>query len=633
MKLFIICLILLMSANAVSQKENGTYAGIPDGLDSGAVAIYRSSKKEIDRVSESRMITKSSIAVTVLNKNGDDYGEFRLSYTNNDKVKSVTGRIYDWRGKLVTEIKKRDFTEFSSFQDFVFYSDQRSIVYSPKVTVYPYTVEYEYEMETSGIVHIDLWVPVPGYGLAVETALLSVKTPNNLRFRHIGQNYDFDTSVSGHDAATSVYLWQLKDFKAVTREPFAPDYMSIFPFVSVSPDNYYHSGYSATVSDWKSYGNWVNKLVEPVSILPPAAIQRVRQMTDTIPSAREKIKAVYQYMQQKTRYVAISEGIGGFQPMPVSDVDRFGYGDCKALSNYTRALLAAIDIPSYYTEIGAEERKIRFPDFASVDQTNHAILTVPVENDTLFLECTNPYNPFGFVGSSIANRTAVIITPDGGELINTKHYDAENSLLNERMRLKIDSDGNVAGSYLSEAKGLTYEEYGFLTVLPVDRQKEYLLTHTAINNLNIIDFKATNYGDEDPVARLTLDFNAGKYATLSGDRMFIPVNSLNNLKIRFRSKERINDIHFDYAKTESSEFIFELPVGYEVEHLPAERSIDTGYISYRYDCKLEDNRVIYSRSLSINSDKIPKEHYKELSEAVTEIGKSDNAKIILKRSL
>lgn len=45
---------------------------------------------------------------------------------------------------------------------------------------------------------------------------------------------------------------------------------------------------------------------------------------------------------------------------------------------------------------------------------NHAILQVPLPEDTLWLECTNPQLPFGYVHSGIAGHDALLITKKEG---------------------------------------------------------------------------------------------------------------------------------------------------------------------------------------------------------------------------
>jgi hypothetical protein len=60
-----------------------------------------------------------------------------------------------------------------------------------------------------------------------------------------------------------------------------------------------------------------------------------------------------------------------------SDVDRLGYGDCKGLTNYTKALLEAVDVPSYNTILyGDSYKKDIESDFVSM-QGNHMILAIP----------------------------------------------------------------------------------------------------------------------------------------------------------------------------------------------------------------------------------------------------------------
>ena len=56
-------------------------------------------------------------------------------------------------------------------------------------------------------------------------------------------------------------------------------------------------------------------------------------------SVSDKVKKIYQYMQNKTRYVNVSIGIGGWMPMSPEEVRKKGYGDCKGLTNYMKTML------------------------------------------------------------------------------------------------------------------------------------------------------------------------------------------------------------------------------------------------------------------------------------------------------
>ena len=58
------------------------------------------------------------------------------------------------------------------------------------------------------------------------------------------------------------------------------------------------------------------------------------------------------------------------------------------------------------------------PDFP-YNSFNHEILCVPFKTDTAWLDCTDNYQPFGTLDISTENRNALLITEDGGKLVNT----------------------------------------------------------------------------------------------------------------------------------------------------------------------------------------------------------------------
>lgn len=105
------------------------------------------------------------------------------------------------------------------------------------------------------------------------------------------------------------------------------------------------------------------------------------------------------------------------QPIAAADVNRTGFGDCKGLSNYMRAMLTELGIPSVYTVISTTNRRL-LADFASANQNNHVILQVPLPNDTLWLECTNPTLPLGYVIIPLQGTMLYSLVPTAELFVN-----------------------------------------------------------------------------------------------------------------------------------------------------------------------------------------------------------------------
>ena len=134
-------------------------------------------------------------------------------------------------------------------------------------------------------------------------------------------------------------------------------------------------------------------------------------LTDTY----KKVAVLYDYLQKNTHYVLVTFGIGGLQPYEASYVARNKYGDCKALSNFMVALLKEAGIKSYPVAIwGGEEEREFVKDFPS-HQSNHIICAVPIEKDTVWLECTtSQFLPAGYLSWFTANRFGLLISENGG---------------------------------------------------------------------------------------------------------------------------------------------------------------------------------------------------------------------------
>ncbi|RZL40436.1 MAG: hypothetical protein EOO93_31130, partial [Pedobacter sp.] len=165
---------------------------------------------------------------------------------------------------------------------------------------------------------------------------------------------------------------------------------------------------------------------------------------------KEKMQILYQHLQQNTRYVSVQLGIGGFKPILAEKVAQVNYGDCKALSNYMKALLKEAGINSNLVVIGNGRPELN-KSYSSIGQANHMILVVPNSKDTTFLECTSQNYPMGYIGYDNADRNVLMVIENGGQLIRTPKYRSLDNYQVRKTRIQLAEDGiatiNVKSTY------------------------------------------------------------------------------------------------------------------------------------------------------------------------------------------
>ncbi|MFW5701272.1 MAG: DUF3857 domain-containing protein, partial [Cyclobacteriaceae bacterium] len=476
MKKQILVLILsLFIAHTTFGQNIYNVNNIADSLTKNADAVIRFYKTSYKIVSNEKYVTDVHYAITILNPNGKHIAELSVFYDRNTRVSSIEGYLYNKNGALQGKLKKKNIRDYAANGNYTLFSDNRVKYFNPAVSSYPFTIEYKYTIENIGTVGFDTWIPQKWFNVSVESAELSFSTNDTLGFKHMVLNHDFIKDIS-HTDNLNIYTWEVKNLKAIEFEPHAPNYLDFMPAIMLSPNKIMYEGTKGDFSTWESYGKWVYSLINGRDELPKETVVYIKKLTDTISTKKGKIKVVYKYMQSKTRYVNIALGIGGFQPTLAKVVDEKGYGDCKALSNYTKALLECAGIDSYYAEIGTGKyQEIKFVDFASANQTNHIILCVPIENDSIWLECTNQKIPFGFLSPGSQNRYALLIKPNGGELVKTFSYNANENTRVSSIELDVNTQGDAKFEIITEYNNNLYNEIFSLLNSSEKEQKNELL--------------------------------------------------------------------------------------------------------------------------------------------------------------
>src|SRR5690606_38232877 len=359
----------------------------------------------------------------------------------------------------------------------------------PNSLVYPYTIEYEYEINSKQSLNFPEWYPNRSTGVSVEYAVLNFVSEIDFNIRYKEVNYPDEPKIVTDDKTKS-YQWEVKDLKAFRYEPYSPLPETFLTSVRIAPEKFSYEKIKGSFTNWHEYGKWVyDALLKDRDQIPEPTATYILEMTESIDDPKEKAKKIYEYMQQKTRYVSIQIGIGGYQPFLASEVDRTSYGDCKALVNYTQGLLNVVGIKSHYVVVAAGDKKNdAIPDFASMNQFNHAILSIPFENDTVWVDCTSKENPFGYLGTFTDDRLAIACTEEGGKIIRTPKFDSATSQQVRSASFKLDSMGAISGTMKTVFDGWQYDNRDFIIGEPLTEQIKKIPEIYRIENIDVQTF-------------------------------------------------------------------------------------------------------------------------------------------------
>jgi transglutaminase-like putative cysteine protease len=621
------CLFLIFS-QVHGQLARFPIAAIPEELKKNVNAIVRQDRMTYTIFSKGKGKVHAYFAVTILNAKAKHLADFSLDYDKLSKITLLTGSVYDAAGKLIKKLKTTEIID-QSYSDGAMFSDIRIKSVDLTQGFYPYTVEFEYITEYNYLYNIDGSTIIPGENISVENASYELIFPEELAPRYRTLNISSLPVKSTTSDGKQSLLWRFEKLLPLKLEPYAPA-RSFLPRIMVAPSIFEYAGYEGNMSSWKQYGQWQLLLNKDRDLLPEETRVKVKTLIKGATSEEEKVRIIYEYLQSKTRYVYIGLGIGGLQPFEASVVDKMGYGDCKALSNYMVSMLKEAGIKGYYaTVMAGENAPAVIPDFPS-HQGNHVIVAVPNDADTLWLECTSQTNPFGYIGTFTDDRKALLITEDGGKLVNTKKYTAEQNVQSRSADVFLELSGNAKATVKTTYSGLQYEDHDLNFVLnKQDMQKKWVESTTQIPIFDIVSFSMTDQKQKIPSATVKLNLNLQQFATVNGKRIFITPNLMNrSTHVPEKVEQRKSNVHIRLEVIDNDTIRYHIPENIYPEFLPEPIKITSRYGEYESTVKLDAGSLVYTRRVKMNKGEFPADSYTELIDFYKSINKADNMKMV-----
>ncbi len=122
-------------------------------------------------------------------------------------------------------------------------------------------------------------------------------------------------------------------------------------------------------------------------------------------------------------------------------------------------MLAYAGIESFYVKVYAgDQPKDLIMDFAE-QQFNHAILAVPINKDTIWLENTSNINPFGYMGAFTQNRFALLISKDQSKLVRIPALKMDDNLVATKYYFNLELNGKTQAEANFEIRGAGFDKF------------------------------------------------------------------------------------------------------------------------------------------------------------------------------
>ena len=608
-----------------------------------AVLLY--SETTVIVISADKIKTTVREAYKILRPDGRHHGTVPIYFNPERKIKSLHGWCIPAQGKDY-EVKDKDAVEVSP-EGAELIDDTKFKVITIPAPDPGNIVGYEYETEERPFFLQDKWEFQEHD--PVRESRYSLQLPPGWEFRAFWLNHP---EVKPAESGNNTWQWTVNDVKAIRNEPFMPPYAGVAGQMVVtlfSAGSRVGNGFAS----WDDMGKWYSTLLAGRLDASPQIKQQVAAITAGKNTPLAKMQAIAQFVQHNIRYVGIELGIGGFQPHPAAEVFSHRYGDCKDKATLTRSMLHEIGVESYPVIIHNERGAVTV-DTPAHNAFNHAIVAVKLPdgiNDSslvatlqhpklgriLFFDPTDEMTPFGQILGALQGNYALLVTPDGGELIAPPQQPPAMNSIERTARLTLDGSGTLKGEVKETRLGeRAWRERWALRAATKDADQikpvETLLA-SSLSNFRITQASALNKDFPDRPFGFNYAFESQSYAKNAGDLLMVRPRVLGNKGYSFLETKEPRKFPIEFQEgpaRDTDSFEITIPAGYVVDDLPPAVDADYSFASYHSKTEVTGNVIHYKRTYEVKELSVPASRSEELRKFYRIIASDERNTVVLK---
>ncbi|MDZ7605833.1 MAG: DUF3857 and transglutaminase domain-containing protein [Cyclobacteriaceae bacterium] len=598
--------------NTFAQTRDGEIGQVNDHRENVIISIDEAGALKIEsRISEE---------VQYFNDNAKLFGEEAVSYSASfaeiTDMQASTSVPTDKSNKY-KKIAVTDFIKSDNRSDGVFYDDQKKISFifpalqAGAITSFSYTKKYFEPRLWGHFLFSSLF--------HVKNCVYTVTAPTTIRLKYkvFGDDKSQIEFRQEQKDKNTVYTWEAHDIDKITLPKGADGIWHDEPHLIIYVESFTFNGAEHSVlrniNDLYTWYHSFTKGLEDEN--KDGLADLVASIVEGKSTEIEKVEAIYYWVQQNIKYIAIEDGLGGFKPRTANTVFTRRYGDCKDMSNLLYNMLGMANIQSHLTWIGTTRIPYSYEEVPTPMSSNHMICTYKNDGNYYFLDATDQYNKLGIPTTHIQGREALI------DMGNNDYEIVPVPVVSPELNQVIDSATiGVVNKRISGSGKTSFRGYNRLAITnnlenlnSVAKQNFLTALLRKGNNKFSLSTANTEYlANKNHDLVINYDFTIDDYLIQNQDEILLNPHVSKDLANSYIDTSMVKtSIYYPFKNISANVLTIQIPAGYRVSYVPENNSYAGDDFSYKLDYRHVGDKLIVEQKITLNTLKITPDQFDE----------------------
>jgi TonB family protein len=414
-----------------------------------------------------------------------------------------------------------------------------------------------------------------------------------------------------------IYLWKTSNLESVSVEEQrkAQGYNAVRGLLP--PPDVLISSFRS----WEEVGRWYEGLQREKIQSTPEVKAKAEELTKGLSDDDAKVHAIYNYVSLRYRYVAISFGIGRYQPHAAEAILGNQYGDCKDKHTLLAALLNAVGIRAYPALINSQAAVDE--DVPSPGQFNHVISVVAKGSALSWMDTTPEVTAIGQLIYPLRGKPALVIMPDKVGFQTTPANSALASKHTATVTAKIDTDGTLRAHVETTDRGDSelFMRYSFRRVSESqwkDLTKQ--ISYGARLGGTIDDVRISSPEKTEEPFIMAYDYTLKDFAEDDKHRFVVPIPPLTIPEVKDEDLKRKTPLWIGNTGEQQYESRIEFPKGWTATP-PTPIDLKESFADFQGSSEVREGVLITKRRLMLKASAVTPDQltsYKTFQKAISD---------------